>query len=82
VYGNITLVQGNVQSTTCGQTPGPGTLPFVIAPSGNYSCSFVGRINSCNQTVHDTVTGGAVDEDNVPFTPSDDATVVVTVQRP
>jgi hypothetical protein len=22
VYGNITLVQGNVQSTTCGQTPG------------------------------------------------------------
>jgi hypothetical protein len=82
VYGNITQVQGNVQSTTCGQASGAGTLPFVIAPAGNYSCSFVGRINSCNTTVMDTVTGGAVDEDGVPFTPFDDATVVVTVTRP
>jgi hypothetical protein len=82
VYGNITQVQGNVQSTTCGQASGPGALPFVIAPAGNYSCSFVGRINSCDTTVHDTVTGGATDEDGVPFTPSDDATVVVDVTTP
>jgi hypothetical protein len=82
VYGNITQVQGNVQSTTCGQASGAGTLPFVIPANvppnvNNYACSFVGRINSCNTTVHDTVTGGAVDEDGVPFSPSDDATVVV-----
>jgi hypothetical protein len=82
VYGDITQVQGNVRSTTCGQAPGPGTLPFVIAAAGNYSCSFVGRINSCDTTVHDTVTGDATDEDAVPFTPSDDATVVVDVTRP
>ena len=44
VYGNITQVQGNVRSTTCGQLPGGGLLPFVIPAAGNYSCSFVGRI--------------------------------------
>jgi hypothetical protein len=79
VFGNIAAVQGNVISTTCGQASGAGALPFVIAPAGNYSCSFVGRTTSCNTTVHDTVTGGTVDEDGVPFTPSDDATVVITV---
>ena len=79
VYGNITQVQGNVISTTCGQSPGPGTLPKVIAVSGNYSCSFVGRITSCNTTVHDTVTGAATDDDGASYTPSGDATVVVTV---
>jgi hypothetical protein len=82
VYGNITQVQGNVRSTTCGQVSGAGALPSVIAPAGNYTCSFVGRTTSCNTTVHDTVTAGAVDADGVPFTPSDDATVVVTVTTP
>ena len=84
VYGNITQVQGNVRSTTCGQAPpvGPGTLPFGIAAAGNYSCSFVGRINSCNTTVHDTVTGGTVDDDGKTHSPSDDATVVISVTRP
>jgi hypothetical protein len=82
VYGDITQVQGDVQSTTCGQASGAGTLPSVIAPAGNYTCSFVGRSTSCDTTVHDTVTGGTVDQDGVPFTPSDDATVVITVTRP
>ena len=75
VYGNITLVQGDVQSTTC-------EVPQTIAPNGNYSCSFVGRINICNTTVHDTVTADTTDEDNVDFAPSDDATVIVTVTMP
>jgi hypothetical protein len=84
VYGDITMVQGNVQSTTCGQVSpsGAGVLPFVIPAAGNYTCSFVGRINSCDTTVLDTVTGGTVDADGVPFTPSDTATVVVSVTRP
>jgi hypothetical protein len=82
IYGNITQVQGNVISTTCGQAnPGPGALPFVIAASGNYSCSFVGRINSCDTTVKDTVTAGVKDDDGASYTPSDDATVVVTVTK-
>jgi hypothetical protein len=82
VYGNITQVQGNVRSTTCGVSVGSGgagILPAQIAPTGNYSCSFVGRITSCNTTVHDTVTGTTVDDDGVPSSPSDDATVTVTV---
>jgi hypothetical protein len=85
VYGNITSPHGvgggfqEVVSTTCGQSPGPGTLPAVIAPSGNYSCSFVGRITSCNTTVHDTVAGAATDDDGASYSPSDDATVTVTV---
>jgi hypothetical protein len=83
VYGNITQVQGNVRSTTCGLAAptGPGALPFAIAASGNYSCSFVGRITSCDTTVHDTVTGGARDDDGASYTPHDDATVVVTVTK-
>jgi len=81
VYGDITTVHGNVISTTCGQASGAGTLPFVIAVSGQYSCSFVGRINSCDTTVIDTVTGSATDDDGASYSPTDDATVVVTVTK-
>jgi hypothetical protein len=84
VYGNITQVQGNVISTTCGVAAptGAGALPAQIAPLGNYTCSFVGRITSCNTTVKDTVTGTAQDDDGTSYSPSDDATVTVTVTRP
>jgi hypothetical protein len=80
-YGDITQVQGNVIDTTCGQAPpvGPGALPFVIPASGSYACSFVGSITSCNTTVVDTVTGTATDDDGATYTPSGQATVVVTV---
>jgi len=81
-YGDITTVHGNVISTTCGQSPGPGTLPFVIAVGGNYSCSFVGRISSCNTTLKDTVTGAGVDQDGAPLSASDDATVVISTTTP
>ena len=84
IYGNVTQVQGGIISTTCGQAPpaGPGALPVVIPASGNYSCAFVGRINNCNQTVVDIVTGAATDDDGANYTPHDDATVVVTVTQP
>jgi hypothetical protein len=94
IYGDITSVQGNIQSTTCGQVPGSpgggaGVLPFEIAAGGNYTCSFVGRINSCNTTVKDTVSGSATDDDGKTYTSNstppltpDDATVVVTVTTP
>lgn len=82
IYGNITQVQGNIISTTCGQASGAGALPYVIAPAGAYSCSFVARTTSCNGTVTDTVTGGTVDADGVPFSPTDFATVTVTVTKP
>lgn len=104
VYGSITTVHvaGNgfreVLGTTCGVTgPGLGTLsgqtgagalPKVIAASGNYTCSFVGRNTSCSETIVDTVTGSATDDDGATYngdsTPpfEDDATVTVTVTTP
>jgi len=82
VYGDITAVHDNVISTTCGQASGAGTLPAVIAASGQYSCQFVGRVNICNTTVKDTVTGAAVDDDGASYSPSDDATVVISVTTP
>jgi hypothetical protein len=89
IYGDITQVQGSIQSTTCGQAApnGPGTLPFVIPANvppnvSNYSCSFVGRSTSCDTTVHDTVTGGATDDDGASYTPSNDATVVIKITTP
>lgn len=83
-YGDVTQVHDNVISTTCGQASpmGPGVLPFVIPPSGNYSCAFVGRIDSCNVTVMDTVTGATTDDDGASYTPSGQATVVVSVTPP
>jgi Domain of unknown function DUF11 len=82
VYGSITTVHDNVISTGC-------SVPQTIATAGNYTCSFVGRINSCNTSLTDTVTGTATDDDgkfydpntDPPF-PGDFATVIVMVSRP
>jgi hypothetical protein len=79
VYGNITQVGGRVISTGC-------TVPQIIQPSANYTCSFVGRINACNISELDTVEATAMDADGKfydknttpPLLP-DSATVVVTV---
>lgn len=58
-FGNITAVQGNVLSTTC-------AVPQVIAPSGNYACSFVGRISATGLHTN-VVTGAATDDDGVNY---------------
>jgi hypothetical protein len=72
-FGDITEVHGNVVSTTCATG---GT----IATSGNYTCSFTGRIDSdtCDINHVDTVTGDVTDDDGVSSTPSDSATVTFT----
>jgi len=74
-----------VVSTTCGQggAGNPGTLPAQIATSGNYTCSFVGRISSSDCSVNhtDTVTANVTDDDGHSSTPSDDATVTVSVTK-
>ena len=90
VYGDITVANAQganctgtcIVSTTCGQASGPGTLPAQIAASGNYTCSFVGRVSSCSTTVNDTVTGGATDDDGASYSPSDGASVVISVTTP
>jgi hypothetical protein len=79
-FGNITTAHaagggfGQVVSTNCATG---GT----IAVSGNYTCSFVGRITSstCNFTHTDTVTGDVTDDDGVMSSPSDSASVTVGI---
>jgi hypothetical protein len=77
-YGSITSAHpadpannlGEVVSTTC-------AVPQTIAVSGNYTCSFVGRINSCDTILTDIVTGSGTAE-GVTYPLSDSATVVVS----
>jgi hypothetical protein len=73
-YGDITTVQGNVISTDC-------SVPQTIAPSGNYTCHFVGRINSCDTMLTDTVTGSGTAE-GVTYPLSGSATVTIKVPTP
>lgn len=83
MFGNITTPHAagegfeQVVSTTCATG---GT----IVASGNYTCSFKGRIsgNSCNFTHTDTVTGNVTDDDGVTTEPSDNAVVTVTTTFP
>jgi hypothetical protein len=83
VYGNITQAPagGAILSTSCGQASGAGALPALIAPAASYTCSFTARSTSCDQTIHDTVTATATDDDGVSSSPSDDATIVVKVTK-
>lgn len=78
-FGDITQVQGNVISTTC-------ATGASIAKGGNYTCSFVGRIDTgsgaCSIDHTDTVTGGVTDDDGQSYTPSDSATVNVNTTFP
>jgi hypothetical protein len=82
-FGDITTVHGasagppaveQVVSTSCATG---GT----IATSGNYTCSFVGRVSgsSCNFTHTDIVTGNVTDDDGVKSSPSDNASVTVGI---
>jgi hypothetical protein len=79
---------GQVVNTTCGQAAGAGTLPALIAASGNYTCSFVGRINNCSISHTNQVTGSATDDDGATYdgdsTPPlrDGATVNISVTIP
>jgi hypothetical protein len=83
-FGDITAAHaagdgfGEVVSTTC-SLPQPE-----IAALGNFTCSFVGRINSatCNINHTDTVTGDVTDDDGVNSTPSDTANVTVNTAFP
>lgn len=78
-FGNITQVQGGVISTTC-------TTGGTIAANSNYSCSFVGRIDTrtgaCAIDHTNTVTANVTDDDGVNSTPYDSATVKVDTTFP
>jgi hypothetical protein len=77
-FGNITLVQGNVVNTNC-------SLPqSAIAPLGNFTCEFVGKILSsdCSIDHTNTVTAKVTDDDAVKNTLTDSATVKVVTTTP
>ena len=78
-FGDITQVHGNVISTDCATG---GT----IAKGNNYTCHFVGRIDTgtgaCSIDHTDTVTGGVTDDDAKSYTPRDSATVKVNTTFP
>lgn len=85
-FGSITAAHAagggfeEVVSTTCAV---PQTIQPVGNPSGNnYSCSFVGRINSCSISHTDVVTGTATDDDGASYTKTDGATVIINVTTP
>jgi hypothetical protein len=83
-FGNITSAHAagggfeQVVSTDC-------SVPQTIGPSGNYPCSFVGRIVTCSGTHTNTVTGSATDDDGATYDGTtdpplkDDAAVSVNV---
>ena len=74
-----------VVSTTCGvaiASGGAGALPYDIAASGNYTCQFVGRINGCDYTHMNTVTGTTLDDDLVSRMPTGSATVYSSTSPP
>lgn len=84
-FGDITSAHAagggfeQVVSTTCG-----GAKGAMIAKSGNFPCSFVGRIfnASCSAAPHtNKVTGAVTDDDGVQSTPSDTATVTMGVTQ-
>jgi uncharacterized repeat protein (TIGR01451 family) len=71
-FGDLTSVDANVISTTC-------AIPQTIDTNSNYSCTFVGRINSgaetCTINHTNTVTADVTDDDGTNSTPTDDAAV-------
>jgi hypothetical protein len=93
-FGSITAAHAagggfkEVVSTTCGNV-GSCEIGGTIPPSGNCSCTFVGRITTCDVTHTNTVTASATDDDGffydpttTPPFPGDSATVDVHVTIP
>ena len=78
-FGDITQVQGDIINTTCGDAVGTS-----IPKGGNYTCSFVARIDDsdCNIDHKDVVTGDLTDDDGAMYSPSDSAVVEVKTTFP
>jgi uncharacterized repeat protein (TIGR01451 family) len=74
-FGDLTSVDADVISTDC-------AVPQTIEIDSNYSCNFVGRINSGSETCAinhtNTVTADVTDDDGKNDQPTDDAAVSTT----
>ncbi len=71
IYGDITLIQGAIQSTTC-------AVPQRIEAGSTYSCSFVAFVEgNGGYVITDVVTASGVDDRKNPVTGEDDASVSI-----
>jgi hypothetical protein len=71
VYGDITVVAGNIQGTDC-------AVPQLLGPGATYSCSFQAGVSGNGGTTQvDVVTASGVDENANPISGSDDASVAI-----
>lgn len=69
VYGDITAVQGAIESTTC-------AVPQLLAPGATYACSFVALVSGGGDSTQvDIVTAAGVDENGNVISGQDDAAV-------
>ena len=69
IYGDITVVAGDITSTTC-------VVPTAIEVGGTYTCSFTGLFEgNGGDTQTDVVTGTARDDEGNPASASDNAVV-------
>lgn len=71
-FGNVTAVQGDIVSTRC-------SVPQTIETNKNYTCQFVGRINSssCDISHTNVVKAGSTDDDGRKYEQTDSAVVSV-----
>jgi hypothetical protein len=71
IYGNITLVAGDITSTTC-------TVPQTVGAGEMYTCSFMAPVSGQGNTSHtDIVKATGMDENQNTLEDSDDATVTI-----
>ena len=69
VYGDITVVAGDITATTC-------VVPSAIEVAGTYACSFIGTFEGNGGDIQtDIVTGAAQDDEGNPVEATDDAVV-------
>lgn len=72
VFGDVTQVQGNIQSTTC-------ALPQVVNPGNTFSCFFTAWIDgNAGESAGDVVTATGMDDDGSPFSASASVAVSIT----
>ncbi|MDH3458587.1 MAG: hypothetical protein OER90_17235, partial [Gemmatimonadota bacterium] len=73
IYGDITQVQGDIQSTTC-------SVPQTIAAGDayKYTCSFTAMVSgNAGESETDTVTASGLDDNGNELSGEDDATVTI-----
>jgi hypothetical protein len=72
VHGDVTSVGGTITATTC-------SVPQAITPAATYTCTFTATVSGdAGTTEADTLAASAPDDDGVPLTASDGASVSFT----